>query len=193
MSNCANVLTTDHFPLNDISSFLPNDQHSTFHSPLQTNYPLPHQIYPPPSFTSPTTTTSYTHPPYPTHPLPTTTPAPSNADTSADLDSTASRLAAEEDKRRRNTAASARFRVKKKQREQALETTAKDLEAKVVGLEQRIGQLEAENEFLRDLVTGRDGGSKGELKRRWEGRSSVEGEGLEKGRGSVKRGVGTKD
>ena len=37
-----------------------------------------------------------------------------------------SRLAAEEDKRRRNTAASARFRVKKKQREQALEKTMKE-------------------------------------------------------------------
>ena len=35
-----------------------------------------------------------------------------------------SRSMAEDDKRRRNTAASARFRVKKKQREQALEKRA---------------------------------------------------------------------
>ncbi|KAM0795047.1 hypothetical protein BDR22DRAFT_787434, partial [Usnea florida] len=59
---------------------------------------------------------------------------------------------AEEDKRRRNTAASARFRVKKKQREMALEISAKNLENKTRQLEQRIGRLETENEWLRGLV-----------------------------------------
>ncbi|KAL8903960.1 MAG: hypothetical protein Q9171_007218 [Xanthocarpia ochracea] len=69
----------------------------------------------------------------------------------------ASRLAAEEDKRRRNTAASARFRVKKKQREQALEKTAKDLNDRTANLEQRIGQLQTENEWLKNLITEKKG------------------------------------
>ena len=64
----------------------------------------------------------------------------------------ASRLAAEEDKRRRNTAASARFRVKKKQREQALEKSAKEMSDKVAALEGRINQLETENKWLKNLV-----------------------------------------
>jgi len=64
-----------------------------------------------------------------------------------------SRVAAEEDKRRRNTAASARFRVKKKQREQALEKTAKDMSDKVALLEARVGQLEMENQWLKGLIT----------------------------------------
>ena len=65
----------------------------------------------------------------------------------------ASRLAAEEDKRRRNTAASARFRVKKKQREQALEKSAKEMSDKVAALEGRINQLETENKWLKNLIT----------------------------------------
>ncbi|KAI9848215.1 MAG: hypothetical protein M1837_000889 [Sclerophora amabilis] len=65
----------------------------------------------------------------------------------------ASRMAAEEDKRRRNTAASARFRVKKKQREQTLEKTAKEMSDKASQLEARIGQLEMENKWLKNLIT----------------------------------------
>ncbi|KAM3072564.1 hypothetical protein ACMFMG_009358 [Clarireedia jacksonii] len=65
----------------------------------------------------------------------------------------ASRIAAEEDKRRRNTAASARFRVKKKQREQALERSAKEMSDKVAALEGRINQLETENKWLKNLIT----------------------------------------
>jgi len=64
-----------------------------------------------------------------------------------------SRVAAEEDKRRRNTAASARFRVKKKQREQALEKTAKEMTEKVSVLESKITQLEMENKWLKSLIT----------------------------------------
>jgi histidinol dehydrogenase len=63
------------------------------------------------------------------------------------------RMAAEEDKRRRNTAASARFRVKKKQREQALEKSAKDMSDKVQQLEARVNQLEMENKWLKGLIT----------------------------------------
>lgn len=62
------------------------------------------------------------------------------------------RIAAEDDKRRRNTAASARFRVKKKQREAALEDTINELKGKVTLLEQELGKTKNENSFLRDLV-----------------------------------------
>lgn len=65
----------------------------------------------------------------------------------------ASRFAADEDKRRRNTAASARFRVKKKQREQALERTSKEMLDRCTALEQRISELETENKWLKDLIT----------------------------------------
>jgi len=65
----------------------------------------------------------------------------------------ASRVAAEEDKRRRNTAASARFRVKKKQREQALERSAKEMADKVANFESRIATLETENKWLKSLIT----------------------------------------
>lgn len=64
----------------------------------------------------------------------------------------AARLAAEEDKRRRNTAASARFRIKKKQRDQAIEKAAKEMESKVSDLERKISQLELENRWLRNLL-----------------------------------------
>jgi hypothetical protein len=68
-----------------------------------------------------------------------------------------SRLAAEEDKRRRNTAASARFRVKKKQREQALERTVKEVQEQNAKLEARLSQLEMENKWLKDLITEKNG------------------------------------
>ena len=74
----------------------------------------------------------------------------------------ASRLAAEEDKRRRNTAASARFRVKKKQKEQQLEKTAKEMTDRVHQLEQRIQQLELENKWLKGLIVEKNGGKSGE-------------------------------
>jgi hypothetical protein len=69
------------------------------------------------------------------------------------------RLEAEEDKRRRNTAASARFRVKKKQREQALEKTAKEMTEKASRLEKRVHELESENKWLKGLVTEKTGGT----------------------------------
>ena len=68
-----------------------------------------------------------------------------------------SRVAAEEDKRRRNTAASARFRIKKKQREQALEETVKSVQDKNAKLEARLNQLEMENKWLKDLITEKNG------------------------------------
>ena len=73
------------------------------------------------------------------------------------------RVAAEEDKRRRNTAASARFRVKKKQREQALERTAKEMTEKVDRLESRVQQLEMENKWLKGLITEKNDGKTADL------------------------------
>ena len=85
--------------------------------------------------------------------LSTTDPIP-NTSPSLDLlhQEEGSRFAAEEDKRRRNTAASARFRVKKKQREMALEKSAKAMMDKVAGLEGKVRKLEMENLWLRGLV-----------------------------------------
>jgi signal recognition particle GTPase len=71
----------------------------------------------------------------------------------------ASRQAAEEDKRRRNTAASARFRIKKKQREQALEKSAKEMTDKVTSLENKVAQLETENKWLKNLLVEKNEGN----------------------------------
>lgn len=80
-----------------------------------------------------------------------------NLTSAADLEES-SRMAAEEDKRRRNTAASARFRVKKKQREQALEKQAKEMSDKVAQLEGKVQQLEMENKWLKGLITEKSDG-----------------------------------
>lgn len=69
----------------------------------------------------------------------------------------AARVAADEDKRRRNTAASARFRVKKKMREQALERTVKETTEKNDALEARVSHLELENHWLRGLIMEKNG------------------------------------
>jgi len=79
----------------------------------------------------------------------------------------ASRHAAEEDKRRRNTAASARFRVKKKQREQALEKSAKEMNDKVSNLESKVSQLETENKWLKNLLVDKNEGN-GEIATLWK-------------------------
>lgn len=63
-------------------------------------------------------------------------------------------LTAAEDKRRRNTAASARFRLKKKEREAALERKAKELEVRVSELEKECEALRRENGWLKGLVVG---------------------------------------
>lgn len=63
-------------------------------------------------------------------------------------------VSAAEDKRRRNTAASARFRMKKKEREAALEKKAKDLEGRVNELERECEGLRRENGWLKGLVVG---------------------------------------
>ncbi|KAI9012514.1 hypothetical protein CLU79DRAFT_798315 [Phycomyces nitens] len=64
--------------------------------------------------------------------------------------------AADEDKRRRNTAASARFRIKKKQREQAMEQTVREMTTKSDALQERVNELELEVKWLRGLLTEKD-------------------------------------
>lgn len=54
-------------------------------------------------------------------------------------------------------------------------------------LEQRIGQLETENEWLRGLVVEKNGGAKEDLKVRWENYGGSR----ERKGGAVKKGVGT--
>lgn len=62
----------------------------------------------------------------------------------------------DDDKRKRNTAASARFRMKKKLREQELEKTAKEMTLKAEALEKRVAELEKEAQWLRALVIEKD-------------------------------------
>lgn len=62
----------------------------------------------------------------------------------------------EEDKRRRNTAASARFRAKKKLREQAMEQAVKEMTEKSEKLEGRVKDLEQEIKWLRSLLIDKD-------------------------------------
>ncbi|KAF9184661.1 hypothetical protein BGZ51_003204 [Haplosporangium sp. Z 767] len=66
------------------------------------------------------------------------------------------KVAMEEDKRRRNTAASARFRQKKKLREQALENTAREQTVRAETLENRVKELEMEVRWLRGLIVEKD-------------------------------------
>ncbi|ORZ22598.1 hypothetical protein BCR42DRAFT_287630, partial [Absidia repens] len=61
------------------------------------------------------------------------------------------------DKRRRNTAASARFRIKKKMREQSLQRTACEMTEKAKVLENRVHELEREVKWLKDLVVAKNG------------------------------------
>jgi hypothetical protein len=102
-----------------------------------------------------------------------------------------SRLAAEEDKRRRNTAASARFRVKKKQREAALEHTVKEVNDKNALLQAKVNQLEMENKWLKNLIVEKNGNqSKEEIAEAFQ-QFRRESEERETSGGDLKKGVGT--
>src|SRR2546423_8781878 len=102
-----------------------------------------------------------------------------------------SRLAAEEDKRRRNTAASARFRVKKKQREAALERTVKEVNDKNAQLQSKVNQLEMENKWLKNLIVEKNGNqSREEIAEAFQ-QFRRESEERETNGGDLKTGVGT--
>ncbi|CAK9441206.1 uncharacterized protein LODBEIA_P50750 [Lodderomyces beijingensis] len=60
--------------------------------------------------------------------------------------------AAELDKKRRNTAASARFRIKKKLKEQQMENKISSLQDLIENLEEKLNNLEMENRLLRNLI-----------------------------------------
>lgn len=141
----ADVNASTDFPFQPLDPFFASDPSLNVARPaLQTNFP--HQA----NLASPT---SFNHSPAPATKRTASAASPASNFSQDD----ASRHAAEEDKRRRNTAASARFRVKKKQREQALEKAAKELNDKTASLEQRIGQLQTENEWLKNLITEKKG------------------------------------
>lgn len=57
-----------------------------------------------------------------------------------------------EDKRRRNTAASARFRIKKKQRSLNLDRSLSDLTGRAEELEREAAELRRENGWLKEIV-----------------------------------------
>jgi hypothetical protein len=93
-------------------------------------------------------------------------------------------------KRIRNTAASARFRAKKKRREASLERNAKEKREVLERLESRIRELEAENQFLKGLIFDKEklDGVKTELERARKMKRDLE---MEGGEGKRDDGVGT--
>ncbi|ODQ54758.1 hypothetical protein SAICODRAFT_69941 [Saitoella complicata NRRL Y-17804] len=124
-----------------LDSYVFHEQHAHIPSAPGAPVHLPYSTAPTPSHSD-----SYSPTPSSLKRKPTSDPL------DEDLHPSSSRTAVEEDKRRRNTAASARFRLKKKEREQALEKTAKDMTDKVVVLEQRMRELEQENKWLKSLL-----------------------------------------
>lgn len=103
-----------------------------------------------------------------------------------------SRVMAEEDRRRRNTAASARFRMKKKQREQTLERTVRETTEKNASLEARIAQLEMENRWLKNLLTEKHEAAEARMPPPSDSSSSRQGNGnAQKHLQPKKKGVGT--
>ncbi|CAO3704076.1 unnamed protein product, partial [Rhizopus stolonifer] len=63
-----------------------------------------------------------------------------------------------DDKRKRNTAASARFRIKKKMKEKELQSTASEMTGKAESMKQRVQDLEKEVKWLKALVVEKDDG-----------------------------------
>ncbi|ORY35142.1 hypothetical protein BCR33DRAFT_503664 [Rhizoclosmatium globosum] len=105
--------------------------------------------------------------PYYPSPLPPILPPPVPSSSSASAQprtasSTGPKPASEKteselDKRRRNTAASARFRAKKKEKQQMMEQTTKQLSDKVSLLERRLQEYEMEIQMLRQEIDQKDG------------------------------------
>ncbi|KAI9572754.1 hypothetical protein HD554DRAFT_2062579 [Boletus coccyginus] len=125
---------------------------------------VPH-AYPPPTYPYPTPpnyyypwppdTASVATPPIPLlpHAAPQTTGlAPPAASTSQDPEGTEDATSTAQDKRRRNTAASARFRVKKKLKTSNLERAVADLTGRTEDLEREANDLRRENAWLKEIV-----------------------------------------
>ncbi|TFK57580.1 hypothetical protein OE88DRAFT_150894 [Heliocybe sulcata] len=85
---------------------------------------------------------------------PSPTPSTERADSPQDTrDLTeAERQALADDKRRRNTAASARFRIKKKQKVLNLERSVSDLTGRAEDLEREAAELRRENGWLKEII-----------------------------------------
>ncbi|KAG1755044.1 uncharacterized protein EDB91DRAFT_269441 [Suillus paluster] len=77
---------------------------------------------------------------------------PSNTTPSDPGDITDEVAAIAEDKRRRNTSASARFRIKRKQKTLNLERTVADLTGRTEELEREASELRRENSWLKEIV-----------------------------------------
>ncbi|KAF9229547.1 hypothetical protein BS17DRAFT_877013 [Gyrodon lividus] len=77
---------------------------------------------------------------------------PSNSPTEQDPDQMEEGTSTTEEKRRRNTAASARFRIKKKQKTLNLERTLADLTGRAEELEREAADLRRENGWLKEIV-----------------------------------------
>ncbi|KAJ7702368.1 hypothetical protein B0H17DRAFT_1043953 [Mycena rosella] len=144
----ANFLATFGQPPTTISPSLV--QLLALHSAAQGN-PLPFPPLPPQEHSS-DTQRSYEYPPAKRARSRKSSVSASVADSPEDPSTTPVSVA--EDKRRRNTAASARFRLKKKEREAALEGRAKELEGRVNELERECEGLRRENGWLKGLVVG---------------------------------------
>jgi hypothetical protein len=71
----------------------------------------------------------------------------------------------EQDKKKRNTLASARFRVKKKLKEQEMERTVKMLSERIAAYNERINHLELENSCLKSLILEKNEQKSNELLR----------------------------
>jgi hypothetical protein len=95
-----------------------------------------------------------------------------------------------EAKRIRNTAASARFRRKKKAREASLERQSREKREALAKLENRITELEDENKFLKGLILWKREGEEAEEGKRKGVEESIVVEPERKGR-ERKDGVGT--
>lgn len=92
--------------------------------------------------------------PAPTQPraasIPASSPTSTNSPMEQDDDAEQSVMA--EEKRRRNTEASARFRIKKKQRTVNLERSVSDLSGRAEELEKEVSDLRRENGWLKEIV-----------------------------------------
>jgi NADH dehydrogenase/NADH:ubiquinone oxidoreductase subunit G len=92
------------------------------------------------------------HVPYPDSNASATSSATSPDPTTAGLMSDPMIVEADEDKRKRNQAASARFRQKKKQREQQLQEATREMQERTKKLEAENDGLKKENQFLKKLL-----------------------------------------
>ncbi|KAL1680524.1 hypothetical protein EV122DRAFT_250615 [Schizophyllum commune] len=171
-SNVSRYQLQSQFDLNALLASFPFQQYP----PVPPPQPLPQQQYvPPPASAQQAASISQflalhglapsMGPSTPLPPAPAPTPAPeppvkrqrtrrASDEASTPAPDLTTPLSATEDKRKRNTAASARFRQKKKEREVALESKAKELEARVTELERECEGLRRENGWLKGLVVG---------------------------------------